>query len=245
MLRAKNSRMIILVLCAVMTVAAVTVTTAYAADIWYCPKCGLLNTDNYCPRDGTAKPVLDYYPSYPTSTAYPAAATTYYYPCPTATVSLAPWSVSTPVWGLTTMRLATRTGPATEFTEPGTFRVENQYVKIYSIAYDINKVPWVQCEITYGGKTMRVYTGLKRFDTTTFDLSAIPEEWNHGGTMITTGAPLRYGPGYDYTDMQTSVVAGMWVTVTNEENGWYQIEFEQSDNTMIRGWIPGSYTNWK
>lgn len=32
------------------------VTMAFAASEWYCPKCGRKNTDNFCPKDGTARP---------------------------------------------------------------------------------------------------------------------------------------------------------------------------------------------
>lgn len=198
-----------LVLCAVLSLVA---TTAYAAG-WYCPRCGLYNADNFCPKDGTAKPILDDHTA--------VAQSTY-------------------VWGLTTTRLATRSGPSTGYTEPGTFRVENQYVKIYSIAYDVNSVPWVQCEIDYSGKLMRVYTGLKRFDTSTFDVSAITEEWNHGNVKVTTGCTLKYGPGNDYASMKNSVSSGKTVRVTNEENGWYQIELEQNGK-KVRGWLPTSY----
>ncbi len=79
---------------------------------------------------------------------------------------------------MATTRLATRTGPTTEYTEPGTFYLEGSYVKIVSIAYDENGVPWVQCEISEGYGLMRVYTGLKRFDAATvalptFDLDGL------------------------------------------------------------------------
>ena len=189
--------------------AAIALFTAVAsAETWYCPRCGRQNNDNFCPRDGVARPVLEEADAYE------------------------------PVLGLTTMKIATRSGPSTGYTEQGTYQAQNQYLPIYSIAYDNGGVAWVQCEVTYGGALRRVYTGLKRFDTSTFDLSAIPEELeNYGVGRVGTGGKLKYGPGDNYATMDHSVSAGMIVTIVQEEDNWYQIEFTP-DKLTVRGWVP-------
>lgn len=213
-----NRRIRLIALLALLTAALLTASTALA-DVWYCPICGLQNAYNFCPRDGTVRPVFD---DAPAVTNPPVAQT----PQP-----------ALPVMGLATMKVSTRTGPGTGYTEPGTFRTENQYLPIYSISYDVNSVPWVQCEVTYAGLPMRVYTGLKRFDTATFDLSAIPTEYALGDGYVSTGYELRYGPGGNYASLKISVSSGRSVLVVGAENGWYQIEFQYGDK-KVRGWIP-------
>ena len=217
-----RSRIRLIVLLALLVALLASASTALA-ETWYCPICGLQNSYNFCPRDGTAKPVLNNAPS--------------------STVTTSPSTL--PVYGLTTMKIATRTGPSTGYTEPGTFRVENEYLPIYSISYDKNGVPWVECEVTYGGAPMRVYTGLKRFDTSTFDLALLPEvSGNIGKFVITSGATLRYGPGTEYASMKETVRAGKTVEGIKFENRWLLIEF-QSGDLLVRGWLPeGNVTDW-
>ena len=231
-----RSRVRLIVLLALL-VALLTAASAALAEIWYCPVCGLQNSYNFCPRDGTAKPLFN-----TTATVTPTPS----WPTPTPglnIVTTAPNSL--PVYGLATMKVATRTGPSTSYTEPGTYRVEGQYLPIYSITYDDGSVPWVECEVTYGGAPMRVYTGLKRFDTATFDLSLVPElSGNIGKFVITSGTTLRYGPGNEYATMKISVSSGMTVEGIKFENRWLLIEFKSGDQ-LVRGWLPeGNVTDW-
>ena len=228
-----KSRIRLFVVLALLLALLLPAATALA-DIWYCPICGLQNSYNYCPRDGTARPLFNSTPTTPRPN-WPT-------PPPTTTPS---WTIGSPVYGLATMKIATRTGPSTGYTEPGTFQVQGQYLPIYSISYDINGVPWVECEITYGGAPMRVYTGLKRFDTSTFDLSCVPEiSGTIGKFVITTGTTLRYGPGTDYATTKLSVASGKTVDGIKFENHWCLIEFKSGDQ-LVRGWLPEKYvTDW-
>lgn len=157
-----------------------------------------------------------------------------------ALVLMASIACADSVYGLATTKLATRTGPGTEFTEPGTFRLEDEYIKLISIAYDVNNVPWVQCDIKYGGKRMRVYTGLKRFDTTTFDVYELEEEGVYGKGKHHGKRKLKYGPGNNYADQIYTITNGRRVTIISEENDWYQVEYTTDDGPRIRGWVPAS-----
>lgn len=132
------------------------------------------------------------------------------------------------VYGLATMNLATRTGPATEYTEPGTFNLSGQYIKLISIAYDSGNVPWLQCEIYENGRPMRVYTGLKRFDQSTFNLWELPIESDTGYTASTVGSfTPRMGPGTSYmAESKYTIPAGAKVRVMSEEAGWVQFEWD-------------------
>ena len=73
-----------------------------------------------------------------------------------------------------TMRLSTRTGPSTGYTEPGTFfsNWQGVMVKVLSRAYG-NGVWWVQVEFSNGGRLYRAYTGAKRVD---LNVICLPEE---------------------------------------------------------------------
>ena len=75
------------------------------------------------------------------------------------------------VMGLTVDKLATRTGPGTQYEGGGTYSVKNQWIKVLSKAWDKrNKIWWVKCEIPYHGEIRVLWTGWKRFDHTTISL---------------------------------------------------------------------------
>ena len=81
------------------------------------------------------------------------------------------------VMGLTVDKLATRTGPGTQYEGGGTYSVKNQWIKVLSKAWDKrNKIWWVKCEIPYHGEIRVLWTGWKRFDHTTISLDDLPEE---------------------------------------------------------------------
>jgi len=143
------------------------------------------------------------------------------------------------VEGLAIDRLATRSGPSTEYRETGTYQVKGEYVRILSLAYDRNDLCWVQCEVLYGNKLRRVYTGLKRFDTATFDLGSVPEEDPLGyQARVTATSKAMYGPGDGYaTYAQLTVDKGQNVTVIAVENDYAQVEWTTSIQSY-RAWVP-------
>lgn len=153
-------------------------------------------------------------------------------------------TAGTTVKALANQKLATRTGPATEYTEPGTFNLKGQYVSLVSLAYDENGVPWVQCEIWANGKPQRVYTGLKRFDTSTFDVNELPVEtplyWD---ASMRANVEVIGGPDIKYGSIHQDVYRGQNVTIIAFEGSYAQIQFtvytEKKDKTeLCRGWVP-------
>ena len=136
------------------------------------------------------------------------------------------------------MRLSTRSGPGTEFDEPGTFFSgdwQYQTVQVMGKHHDGN-IWWVQIDFTYGNKSYRVWTGLKRVNV---DIRYIPEINSIGhGTVSAT--ETRRGPGYYYaagpriTHWQ-DVIAYGW------ENGFVEVEYRDYDqNRTYRVWVPES-----
>ena len=144
-----------------------------------------------------------------------------------------------PIEGLAVDRLATRSGPSTEYRETGTYWVEGEAVRIVSLAYDKNGICWVQCEVLYGNKLRRVYTGLKRLDTASFDLGSVPEEapLDFQARVISTSKAM-YGPGEGYaTYAELTVDKGQKVAVIAIENDYAQVEWTTSIQSY-RAWVP-------
>lgn len=143
------------------------------------------------------------------------------------------------VEGLAMEKLATRSGPATEYRETGTYEVKGESVRIISRAYDENDICWVQCEVLYRNELRRAYTGLKRFDTASFDLDDVPEEEPLGDqAAVTTTSEAMYGPGGGYaTYTDLTVDRGQTVTLIAIENDYAQVEWETPEQ-CYRAWVP-------
>ena len=88
------------------------------------------------------------------------------------------------LYGLATSKLATRDGPGTQYEDKGTYNVKGQYIRILSRAWDKrNDTWWVKCEIPYRGKNRVLWTGYKRFDSSTLPLESIPIEGENTQTL--------------------------------------------------------------
>lgn len=142
------------------------------------------------------------------------------------------------LYGTLNRRMATRVGPSTAYVEPGTFLNEGDQVRVVSIAYDHNDVPWVQVDFYYRGKHYRAYTGLKRFDG--LAESEIPRE---DGTLYPPATvtcdvtPLR-GPGEDYEPYSFTIKEGFIGYVVDIENGYCMLEYNHdSKDNRYRVWI--------
>lgn len=205
------------------------------ADNVFCPYCGEMqfmmcpncsyrtadSSDVFCPRCGSR--LVD-----PSTRPLVSSSST----------SSSTASADTQIYGLASERLATRSGPSTDYTELGTYKVKGEYVRIVTIAYDENGVGWIQCEVTYGGALRRVYTGLKRFDTSTFNLSQVPDESQVYGAQrayIDLACTLRYGPGSAY-GVCKDTLDSYYVDVLTVENGWALV-LASSNNTPCRVWV--------
>lgn len=140
------------------------------------------------------------------------------------------------IYGTLNQRMATRTGPSTEYPEPGTFLSKGEEVRIISISFDVNSVPWVQVDLPYGGQYIRAYTGLKRFDGV--DSDDIPREfyYNIEAKLNQDYKPL-YGPGLMYASYDYTLKAGSSVVIVDFENGYTMCEFLSGDDQRNRVWI--------
>ncbi|MBR6570743.1 MAG: hypothetical protein IKK75_09865 [Clostridia bacterium] len=138
-----------------------------------------------------------------------------------------------------TKRLSTRTGPSTDYTEPGTFFSNNwsqTTVRVLSKAQG-NGIWWVQVEFSHNGKLYRAYTGEQRVRV---NMSLIPEEQILGhAQLISHSAAPYYGPGYGYAPMGEPVPFNAACSVIASENGWVQLDYYDYDLEMQRrAWLP-------
>jgi hypothetical protein len=193
------------------------------AETWYCPQCGNQNYYNFCPMCGTAKPV---YPSSQTG-GWSGSYTDYAY-----------------VTAVLNSRLASRTGPSTNYDEPGSFFSAGTSVTVLSRAYDSrNNIWWVQVEFYYSSSWYRVYTGVKRFNN--LNLNAIPEEYQIGECKLAGSATGRYGPGTGYAAIKRALPAYASCAVYGYADGgngdYVQIEcYDSGLSQYRRAWVPVS-----
>ena len=141
------------------------------------------------------------------------------------------------------MRMATRSGPGTEYDELGSYYKAGHEVRVLSIRYDENGVPWVQVDFTAYGAHRRAYTGLKRLDISTEE---IPEEHPlNYSAIIRQDVTPRYGPGTGYVKHKdVTLHAGESATVISRENGWMMLEISRPDQPLMRVWVEESRVSW-
>ena len=135
------------------------------------------------------------------------------------------------------MKLATRSGPGTEYDEPGTFfgnSWEKQTVRVLGKSWD-GSIWWVLVDFSNGGKaSYRVWTGLKRVDV---DIEKVKEIYPIGqGTVNSTSRTYR-GPGGNYARANVSIRGWKDVLAYGRENGFVEVEFRQGAK-MYRLWVP-------
>ncbi len=141
------------------------------------------------------------------------------------------------------MRLSTRTGPGTQYDEPGTFFSSDwrtTRVQAHTAAWDnYNDIWWIQVEFVVKGTKYRAYTGLKRVD---IDVNTLYQEAPLGTAKMTSAAKAYWGPGRDYRESKYNVPNHTQVTVYNAENGFVQVEFydgrtAKSERALRRAWV--------
>ena len=140
------------------------------------------------------------------------------------------------------MKLATRSGPGTQYDEPGTFFGKNWQtttVRVLGKSWDGN-IWWVLVDFSNGGKAdYRVWTGLKRVDV---DLDKVKEINGIGqGTVSATSNTYR-GPGKNYAKAKVTIKSWKDVVAYGRENGYVEVEFIQGGK-WYRLWVPESETS--
>lgn len=140
-------------------------------------------------------------------------------------------------WGQLKQRIATRTGPGTEYTEPGSFLAKGDVVAVHTRVYDkVNEIWWVQVEFEERGERYRAYTGSWRMNV---DLTQVPQEMPLGVCRVIADADVFAGPGWDYVMWNDTVYRGTWATLLEVEAGYGHIEcWNDSKGQMWRVWAP-------
>ena len=139
-------------------------------------------------------------------------------------------------------KLATRSGPGTQYDEPGTFFGSNwqgQTVRVLGKQWD-GSTWWVLVDFKYGSMgSFRVWTGLKRVDV---DLNKVKEINGIGqGTVNSTSRTYR-GPGGNYAKAKVTINGWKDVVAYGRENGYVEVEFKQGAK-WYRLWVPESETS--
>ena len=178
-------------------------------------------------------PYYNYYPYYPTAT-----------PAWTQVPIVTPAPAVTPVPNtgiqvLTKERLATRSGPGTNYTETGSYFQANTWVKAISAAYDnANGIWWVQVELEYLGLKRRIYTGVKRLQ---MSADQVMTEEAEGGAVLTRSVYAYYGPGNGYDMYPDKIPAWTSGTIWMRENLYALFEYyDAAQNLYRRVWVPES-----
>lgn len=140
--------------------------------------------------------------------------------------------------------LATRTGPSTDFTGAGSYKLKGQTVTVICRAYDRGGVLWVEIEFSYGGGYRRAWTGAKRLNLSSGQIRNLAE-WDsfayYGPGTINTRVSPRFGPGTYYSSYgDRDYYRGDRVTVIDEADGYYEVESSYKDGRTLRCWVPSS-----
>lgn len=141
-------------------------------------------------------------------------------------------------YGVLNTEIATRTGPSTKYSEPGTFLEAGDVITVRSKVWDDrNEIWWVQVEFWDNGRRLRAYTGAWRMSV---DLN-----------QVRTEAPLRYctvqREAYAYTAPYSDGYSGRWTdtvpagtqaTLYEIEDGYGLIEcWSTRRQIMWRVWV--------
>ena len=142
-----------------------------------------------------------------------------------------------------TMALATRSGPGTEYAEPGTFfknSWEQQTVLVRKKWWD-GSIWWVQVDFRNGSKnSYRVWTGAKRVDV---DLNKVKEDARICDCDIPPTSDTWFGPGGNYAKANISIPRYAVGTIYQMENGYVDVEYWFEDDGFDgshRVWLPQS-----
>lgn len=144
---------------------------------------------------------------------------------------------TSPQTAQTLMRVASRSGPGTNYDELGSYHKQGYTLTVLSRAYDENNgIWWLQVELNYGSELRRVYTGLKRVD---IDINDVQDEYPLFYARVKSSNIPYYGPGTAYTAHKNAIAAGTEGIIYGFEDGWVLFEFYNADKKQYRRvWMP-------
>ena len=132
--------------------------------------------------------------------------------------------------------MATRTGPNTKYTEPGTFAQSTSISVFYQTSG--NGVMWGMVEFKHNGEWYRLYTGMKRINA-----ASIPKDSEkYISVYLKSSVIPKYGPGERYAIQPHKLPSGGKVKAFYQENGYVMVDYEGFAQ-VVRGWIPLSSLN--
>lgn len=138
---------------------------------------------------------------------------------------------------VTDSRIATRSGPATKYTEPGSFLSYGSWVKAHTKVWDSsNQMYWVQVEFSSGRETYRAYTGDWRLS---IDLSSVPDEIVLDNTWLNSNTRGYAGPGTNYHYYGDILLyKDSNCRIIEVENDFALIDTSGSSQGWTRVWVP-------
>lgn len=137
-------------------------------------------------------------------------------------------------------KLATRSGPGTEYTDTLTYPQSTEITAYYTTKG--SGVSWTCIGFTYRGEKYLLYTGSKRVNLNAVLSSTETEE--SFAASITQDITPYYGPGCDYARAKHAVPAGSAVTGFYQSlDGWLMFDYQVPGGKIQRAWAPADY--WK
>ena len=216
-------------LCTIMTMVLLLICTSALGEAeWYCPECGRLNHDNFCPADGTERPSMEEEAERrdnrgldQQSEAVPVLSETY----PGRAVKLKYLENGG--------RAQSYTGPGKSYVSSGGYKTQ----KLKTVTVFFVENGWVLTD--YGVNTREekyIYFERASFDDVTAvpTLSTMPR---FNGTILESIDP-KWGPGSQFKTVDYyHATAGTSIKVFFQENGYVYGEY-QSVTGLARMWFP-------
>ncbi len=129
-------------------------------------------------------------------------------------------------------RMATRSGPGTQYTEELGIMPENTEIKL--IEFVTTGVPWGLVEFYRNGVKVRAYTGMKRINA---HGPVAQGTLDYYEVVLSRDTPVYYGPGYDFGQRKDTVRAGTTLRVFGSENGFIICDYK-SGKEWVRAYFP-------
>lgn len=134
-------------------------------------------------------------------------------------------------------KLATRSGPSTDYTDTLTYPQSTQITAYYSTPG--SSTDWVYIGFTYRGEKYLLYTGIKRVNCNSLPYDQAEETFS---AYINQDITPFYGPGYEYARAKHTVPAGSYVTgVYRTYSGWLMFDYQIPGGKIQRAWAPEGY----